>query len=141
MDAIMISILPAISASFRKGCAVVAVFGAALFVSPAGAGMLDIDGQYGDELGCEFAKTKEYRGDETMTLLTTDGFESFVTACEFLQSLPASDGSHVLTMLCGHEGDAAQTIEAMRIVKTPDVDAYEMYHEGGELYASVKRCS
>ena len=112
-----------------------------LLVSPAYAGVLDITGEYGDQLGCEYAKTKEYRGDESMTLLTADGYESFVTACQFLQSLPAQDGSHVLTMLCGHEGDAAQTIEFMRIVKTPDIDAYELFSQVGDLFASVKRCS
>ena len=119
---------------------IAALVGVLLLASPAAAGMLDIKGPYGNELGCQFAKTNEY-GEDDMVLLTPDGYETFVTACEFLQSLPARDGSRVMTMLCGHEGDAAQTIEFMRIVKTPDVDAYELYDDTGELRGNVTPCS
>ena len=127
------------SGNIRKLAA--AILGLTLVAAPALAGMLDIDGTYGNAAGCLFEKTKNY-GDESVLVLTPDSYETFATSCEFLQVLPAKSGARVVTMLCGHEGDAAQTIEFMRVFKDPGgADAYDLYAETGEPRGRVERCA
>ncbi|MGE0503085.1 MAG: hypothetical protein AB7I79_19665 [Rhizobiaceae bacterium] len=103
------------------------------------AASLDIEGTYGSPAGCKYAADSVY-GDETVTVLDAEHYENFVTYCEFVQILPARDGSHIVTMLCGHEGDEAQTIEQVRIAKAAEGDAYNLFHASGEPWDSVTRC-
>lgn len=110
-----------------------------LMACAAHAATLDIQGTYGSPAGCKYAADGEY-GDEEVSILDSEHYENFVTWCEFVQVLKARDGSNIVTMLCGHEGDEMQTIEMVRIVKTQEGDAYSMFHASGEPWDSVALC-
>jgi len=97
------------------------------------------DGTYGNEAGCRFAADGSY-DDDSLLRLSADRYDTFATGCEFLQGLRASDGSKVMTMLCGHEGETFQSIEFMRIVKQGKEDAYDLYSQSGEHIGGVRRC-
>ena len=133
------------SASLRKGLhqgILLGLLGAlpVIFMTDVGfSASLDIDGTYGTPAGCKYAADNIY-GDESVSVLDAEHYENFVTYCEFVQVLPARDGSKIVTLLCGHEGDAAQTIDFIRIVKKPEGDAYDLFHSSGELWDSVARC-
>jgi hypothetical protein len=95
---------------------------------------------YGNEAGCRYAATGEYN-DESMVLLKPDEFQTFVMLCGFVEVLVARDGSHIVTTLCGHEGEAEQTIEHLRIVKdAAGADVHEVFGASGELWGRVDRC-
>jgi hypothetical protein len=119
----------------------VLAFALTLGAGPALAGMLDIAGPYGNEAGCRYAATSDYT-DDTLLLITPDEFMTYVTLCEFLQALPAKDGSQVMTMLCAHEGETLQTVDFMQIQKSPDVgDSYDLFNAGGDHLGIVGRCT
>ncbi|HTV68718.1 MAG TPA: hypothetical protein VMF90_09285 [Rhizobiaceae bacterium] len=106
----------------------------------AAAAMLDITGKYGNEAGCRYAATNDYT-DDTLLLISPDEYMTYVTLCEFLQALPVKDGSKVMTMLCAHEGETMQTIDFMRIQKSPDVgDSYDLFNAEGDHLGIVGRC-
>jgi hypothetical protein len=112
----------------------------AMLAGPAAAARLDLAGPYGNAAGCRYLATNVY-GDDSVVMLTPDSFETFVTSCEFLQVLAASSGASVVTMLCGHEGDEAQTVEFLRVVKDPNgLDAYDIFAGTGDARGRVERC-
>lgn len=106
----------------------------------ASAATLDIAGTYGAPAGCKYAADGIY-GDEEVSILDAEHYENFVTWCEFVQVLKARDGSSIVTLLCGHEGDEMQTIEMIRVVKAADRDGYNMFHSSGEPWDSVALCT
>ncbi len=108
-------------------------------IQAASAATLGIEGTYGSPAGCKYAADGVY-GDEDVSILDNEHYENFVTWCEFVQVLPARDGSRIVTLLCGHEGDAAQTIEQVRIVKATEGDAYDLFSANGDPWASVAKC-
>ena len=112
---------------------------AILVSGAAGAASLDINGTYGTPAGCKYAADGIY-GDEEVSILDAEHYENFVTYCEFVQVLRARDGSSIVTLLCGHEGDEAQTVDLVRIVKSSDADAYTIFHATGDPWATVARC-
>lgn len=104
------------------------------------AGVLDITGKYGNEAGCRYAATQDYT-DDTLLLISPDEYMTYTTGCEFLQALKAKDGSSVMTMLCSHEGETFQSVEFMRIQKSPDVgDSYDLFEANGDPIGIVGRC-
>lgn len=114
---------------------------ASLAATSAAADVLDIPGSYGSPAGCKFLKTNDY-SDETLVVLTPGQFQTYASLCEFLQVLKPADGSSVVTALCANEGEAEQSIEFMRVVKSADgTDAYEVHSQAGDLQAKVERCS
>ena len=52
----------------------------------------------------QICQERQMDSDDTL-LLKADGFESYGTACEFVQVLPAKDGSKVVVGLCAFEGE------------------------------------
>ncbi len=104
------------------------------------ADLLDFTGVYGNAAGCRFNETGVFN-DESIVLLKPGEFRTYAALCEFLQVLKPADGSSVLTTLCGHEGDAAQTIDFLRVVRSADADSYEVFGASGDLWGKVDRCS
>lgn len=97
-------------------------------------------GTYGNAAGCRYEATGNYV-DEDMVVLKADEYQTYVTLCEFLEVRKARDGSQVVTALCGHEGDEAQTIEFMRIVKDASgKDLYAVFSQAGDLLGEVEPC-
>ena len=97
-------------------------------------------GTYGNANGCKYEATGNYI-DEDMVILKADEYQTYVTLCEFLEVRVARDGSQVVTALCGHEGDEAQTIDFMRFVKDRSGrDAFAIFGQGGDPYGEVEPC-
>lgn len=108
--------------------------------SAASADVLNLGGNYGNEAGCRYLKTNEY-GDESVVFLTSEGYQTFASGCDFVQATPVRDGSHILTMLCAEEGEGALSIQFGRIIKSPDgSDTYELYNQVGDLEHKLDRC-
>ncbi len=114
---------------------------AALFASVgvAAGATLDLPGDYGSPEGCRYLKDQTL-WEEAVTVLTPAYYKDFVTWCEYVQVLPASDGSSIVTMLCGHEGEGEQTIDLVRIAKADNADAYRIFHATGGLWAELAAC-
>ena len=113
---------------------------ATLMSGAVSAATLDLTGTYGSPAGCKYAADGEY-GDDSVSVLDAEHYENFVTWCEFVQVAKARDGSSVVTMLCGHEGEDYQTIDTVRIAKATEADAYRIFLHSGELWAEVSRCT
>lgn len=127
-------------AGWARGLACLAV-GLGVAAGPAQSASLDIKGSYGNESGCRFLETNDY-GDDSVVTLTADAYETAVTSCEFLQVLTARSGARVATMLCGHEGEEAQTVEFLRIVKDQSgADAFDLFAETGDPRGRVEPCA
>ena len=113
---------------------------AALFASAgvAAGATLDLPGNYGSPEGCAYL-IDSTSWQEGLTLLTPTRYKDFVTDCEHVQVLPASDGSRIVTMLCQQELDV-QTIEMVRVVKAADRDAYGIFTATGDRWAELAAC-
>jgi hypothetical protein len=110
-----------------------------LCAGTAAAASLDIEGTYGSPAGCKYAADGVY-GDEEVSILDAEHYENFVTWCEFVQVIPVRDGSSVVTMLCGHEGEEYQTIDMVRIARSAEGDGYTIFHANGDAWDSVALC-
>lgn len=114
----------------------------ALLVSAgvAASATLDLPGNYGSPEGCSYLKDQSL-WEEGVSVLTPTYYKDFVTWCEYVQVLPASDGSRIVTMLCGHEGDGEQTIDIVRVARAANGDAYGVFSATGELWAELAACA
>ena len=75
-------------------------------------------------------------------LLRPDGIEGYATACDFVQVLPAKDGSKVVTGLCHFEGEESLGAQSFVVAKSPtDPQAMIVYESDGETWGEVKPCS
>jgi hypothetical protein len=101
---------------------------------------LDIAGPYGNADGCKFAKDGILDDDELL-LLKPDGLESYATACEFVQVLPAKDGTKVVTGLCHSEGEEGVGVHSFAIRKSQkDREAFAVYDSDGSLWGELRPC-
>lgn len=108
--------------------------------SVALAAELDIAGDYGNPAGCGNLATGDY-SDDSMLWLTPKAVATYVTHCSFLQVLRTENGAHVVTVICGHEGDEAQTLGMMRFERAADgVDAYDVFDSYGEHWGRTDAC-
>jgi hypothetical protein len=109
-------------------------------IGNAVAGVLDIQGNYGNPAGCKFAASNDIDSDDLL-LLTPDEVSTYATGCRFVQAVPAGDKTTVVTVICGHEGEDTQTVELMRIEKDADgVDAYTIFSADGGSWGRAPRC-
>ncbi len=107
--------------------------------SVTAAATLDLPGSYGTPEGCIYLKDRTQWG-EPVTVLTPTEYKDFVTACEYVQVLPAGDGSRIVTLLCQQELDVT-TIETWRVAKSPDQDAYSIFNAAGDrLVGELAAC-
>jgi hypothetical protein len=108
--------------------------------SPAAAQLLDIAGPYGNADGCKYVRDGQMSGDDVF-LLRPDGFETYGTACEFVQVLAAKDGTKVVTGLCQNEGEDGFGTHSFIVRKSQkDVSALTIYNSDGSLYGEVSPC-
>lgn len=128
-------------AAIRVRSSLLAVLAGLQAVGPAAAAELDIPGAYGNEAGCRYASTGNFEGDDLL-LLTRREVSTFVTLCSFVQVLPAEADNHVITVMCGHEGEETTTLGMLRVQKSWDgVDAYLIFDDNGTMWGKVGRCS
>ena len=120
----------------RAGAAFAALLASA---GVAASATLALGGDYGSPEGCAYLKEPAL-WQEAVSVLTPTQYKDFVTSCEYVQVLPASDGSRIVTMLCQQELDV-QTVEIVRVVKTPNGDAYRLFNAEGGRLAELSACS
>ena len=107
---------------------------------PALAQTLDIAGPYGNPDGCKFVKEGSVEGDQLL-VLKPDGVQSYGTACQFVQVLPAKDGTKVVTGLCEAEGEEGVGVHMFAIRKSLNgPGALAIYDSEGSLWGEVKPC-
>lgn len=118
-----------------------ACLNAALIAAPAVAQGLDIiKAPYGNENGCKVGRGEQVDGDDFL-LLRPDGLDAYASSCEFVQSLPAKDGSRVLTGLCDEEGQEGKTVRMLSVRPSAgEASALAVYDEDGSLWGEVKPC-
>lgn len=120
--------------------ALIAALLPALAGSVSAEALSGLSGTYGNASGCRYVATGNYVDDD-MVILKPDEYQTHVTYCEFLEVHTARDGSQVVTALCGHEGDEAQTIDFMRFVKDASgKDAFAIFGAAGDPYGVVEPC-
>ena len=108
--------------------------------APAAAQSLDIAGPYGNEHGCKFAKSGQMDSDDAL-LLKSGGFESYGTACDFVEVLTAKDGTKVVTGLCQFEGEDGFGTHNFVIRKSQkDPAALVIYNAEGSVFGEVSPC-
>jgi len=110
--------------------------GAAL---PAAAVEIDAGGNYGNDAGCKYLATNNYEG-EDLVALTPREVQTYVTLCSFVNATTLENGTIVTTVICGHEGDEAQTLELMRFTKSLEGDRWGIYGADGTSWGEVSRC-
>lgn len=113
---------------------------ALLCAGPVAAATLDITGTYGDPRGCEYAVKRDY-SEQEYVLLTAEEVSTAMTLCSFVQIVPYTNGNMIVTVMCGHEGDEAQTLALMRIQKDPDgADNFRIFDADGTEWGKAERC-
>jgi hypothetical protein len=106
----------------------------------AAAQPLTLDGVWGNEAGCRFAKegTSE---DDSFVVLKTDGVETYATACEWVQIATAKDGAQVATGLCSYEGEEGRGVESFVIAPDlSDATLLRIWAANGEPWGEVRKC-
>jgi hypothetical protein len=120
----------------RLACAASIVAGV---TGPAQAQTLALEGVWGNEAGCKFARDGDYN--DEMLVLKPQGVERYVIGCDWLQVLTAIDGSQVATGLCGHEGEDYRTVETFIIEKDmTDPALTRIRTSNGEPWGEVRKC-
>jgi hypothetical protein len=101
---------------------------------------LTLDGVWGNEAGCVFAKEGRSE-DDGFVVLKADGVETYATACEWVQVESAKDGTRVVTGLCDHEGELGRTVQMMSISKSEQDSSVLFIHDAeGEFWGEVRKC-
>ena len=101
---------------------------------------LTLEGTWGNATGCKYAKDGLYENDD-MILLKPGGIESYVTLCEWVQVSTASNGTQVVTGLCGHEGEGFQTVETYIVEKDhADPALVRISQSTGDVWGEVRKC-
>jgi hypothetical protein len=113
---------------------------AAVLPQVAHAQTLAIDGVWGNEPGCKYARDGNYE-DDTMLVLKPDSVEGYVVACEWLQVLTAKDGKQVASGICNFEGDEGVGARTYVIAKDPkDAGLIRIFNDQGDLWEEVRKC-
>ncbi|BCH24041.1 hypothetical protein MesoLjLc_37080 [Mesorhizobium sp. L-8-10] len=96
---------------------------------------------YGNENGCKVGRGEQVDTDDFL-LLRPDGIDAYASSCEFVQSLPAKDGSRVLTGLCDEEGHEGKVVRMLSVGPSADDPSALTISDGnGGLWGEVKPCS
>ncbi|KGF69862.1 hypothetical protein LL06_08565 [Hoeflea sp. BAL378] len=112
---------------------------AGFFVAPALADQLPIDGNYGNEAGCQALADPTSIADSKI-IVTAQKVDFYESSCDFLQVLTGSYGRSVVTALCAGEGqDWISTY-----LVAPDIDTPVALHftmQGSdEFQFTVMKC-
>ncbi len=87
----------------RMGARNWVLFFLAMMTSAASAGVLPLDGAYGNETGCAFFALGEVN--EDMILLTPDTFLNGKTGCDLDSASVLEDGSFAVRGVCATPGE------------------------------------
>jgi hypothetical protein len=102
---------------------------------------LSIDGSYGNDLGCELARTGNYNPVDNVYLLTPNELTTSVTLCGFDAVEPALDGVLKVRMTCASEGSGPEdnTTEEAEITSDP-ATGYSVHFADGTSWGPLGKC-
>ncbi len=124
----------------RIGRALLPVLILSVFPFPLFAQSLTLDGVWGNEAGCKFAK-EGMSEDDSFVVLKADGLGSYGTGCEWVQVFAGKGGEQVAIGLCSYEGEDGLGSETFVIAKdTADPTQIKIYADNGEAWGAVRKC-
>jgi hypothetical protein len=105
------------------------------------AAALPISGSYGNELGCQLARTGEYNPVEGVELLTPTELSTAVMLCSFDAVKTAPNNGHHVSMTCAQEGSGPEdnTREQVEISGNP-ASGYVVDFADGTSWGPLNRC-
>lgn len=108
---------------------------------PAAAATLPIEGSYGNELGCQLARSGEYDPVEGVELLTPTEISTSVSLCSFDKVQSAPDGPYRVSMTCAFEGSGPEdnTEETVEISGGP-ASGYTVQFTDGTSWGPLRKC-
>jgi hypothetical protein len=119
-----------------------AIITALIYAAPltAGAAVLPISGSYGNDLGCELARTGNYNPVDGVYLLTPQELATSVTSCSFDEVTSTAD-RHRVSMTCASEGSGPEdnTTEKAEIAGSAAA-GYTVRFPDGTEWGPLKRC-
>jgi hypothetical protein len=105
----------------------------------ASAASLPIDGKYGNQPGCHYAKTEESSGDDDFLLLTPDDVRTSVAFCSF-KSIDKTTGDTITaTLTCADEGESGDQDFVADVIGNRK-DGYTVKFKDGSVWGPMKRC-
>jgi len=105
------------------------------------AATLPISGSYGNELGCQLARTGEYNPVEGVELLTPSELSTSVTLCSFNEVKSASGNRLHVSMTCASEGSGPEdNTEDKAEISGDPVAGYTVHFADGTSWGPLKKC-
>ena len=107
----------------------------------ASAASISLDGVWGNEAGCKFAKegTSE---DDSFLVLKADELQSYGTGCEWIEQKSSRDGKvWVATGLCSFEGEDGLGVKSFALKRPANPsESLKIYDADGQLWGEVRKC-
>lgn len=123
-----------------KFCLPVACLAFVLTAGSAFAQAIDLSKPYGNTLGCT-NRDKVQGGEEESVYITQNALVTAGTACNFVQTLTAVDGTLVITALCSIEGEEGRSINQISVTKSKtNAAGLAVYDEYGAILSEVTPC-
>ena len=123
----------------RRRATIITLFCAAPLTAVAAT--LPISGNYGNELGCQLARSGEYNPVEGVELLTPTELSTSVTLCGFDAVTTISESKFEVTVTCASEGSGPEdnTTEKAEITGDP-ATGYSVRFADGTSWGPLKKC-
>ena len=101
---------------------------------------IDLSKPHGNTLGCT-NRDKVQGGEEESVYITQNALVTAGTACNFVQTLTAVDGTLVITALCSIEGEEGRSINQISVTKSKtNAAGLAVYDEYGAILSEVAPC-
>jgi len=109
-------------------------------VPASAANTLTLDGTWGNEAGCKFAKDGASE-DDTYVVLKADELQSYGTGCEWVGVFPGKNGAQAALGICGYEGEAGLGAETFVIAPdASDASKLTISKGPGDPWGVVQKC-
>jgi hypothetical protein len=108
---------------------------------PANAASLPIDGSYGNDLGCDLARTGSYNPVDGVYLLTPNDLSTAVTLCSFDEVTTAPGDRHHVSMTCASEGSGPEDNSQDKVeISGNNAAGYTVHFADGSSWGPLKKC-
>lgn len=105
------------------------------------AATLPIEGEYGNDLGCQLARTGEYNPVEGVYLLTAKDLSTSVSLCSFDEVKAAPDDRHQVTMTCSYEGSGPEDDQTEKVeISGGPAEGYTVHFPDGSSWGPLGKC-
>lgn len=114
---------------------------ACAFPLAAHAVTLPFDGSYGNDLGCELARTGNYNPVDGVYLLTPNDLSTSVTLCSFDEVTPAPGDRLHVSMTCASEGSGPDDNSQEKVdISGNSADGYTVHFADGSSWGPLRKC-